>query len=70
MKKWPLTYKKSEEQPQGFQRLERVLEPTDEIAGFKVRPGIYSQKGAYAVRNGVCFTISFKEGQPLQLLFS
>ena len=58
MKKWPLTYKKSEENPQVFQRLERVLEPTDEIAGFQVRPGIYSQKGAYAVRNGVCFTIS------------
>ena len=58
MKKWPLTYKKSEENAQGFQRLERVLEPTDEIAGFQVRPGIYSQKGAYAVRNGVCFTIS------------
>ena len=58
MKKWPLTSKKSEENAQGFQRLERVLEPTDEIAGFQVRPGIYSQKGAYAVRNGVCFTIS------------
>ena len=33
------------------------LEPLDEIAGFRVRPGYYSQNGAVALTNAVSFTI-------------
>ena len=33
------------------------LQPLDEIAGFKVRPGFYEREGAAQTRNGVSFTI-------------
>lgn len=38
------------------QRGER-LQPLDEIAGFKVRPGFYGREGANQASNGVSFTI-------------
>ena len=41
-----------------FRRAERVLAPMDQINGYMVRPGISGQKGAYAVTNGVSFTIN------------
>ena len=34
------------------------LQPLDEIAGFKVRPGFYKTNGATQARDGVSFTIS------------
>jgi hypothetical protein len=45
-----------------FRRAERTLAPMDEINGYMVRPGIGGQKGAYAVTNGVSFTINSHGG--------
>ena len=35
-----------------------LLQPLDEIAGFKVRPGYYRMEGAFATVDGVSFSIS------------
>ena len=42
--------------------------PTDEIAGFKVRPGNYTENGANEIPGGVCFTISSLGGTSCELL--
>ena len=33
------------------------LQPLDEVAGFKIRPGFFRMNGAYQASNGVSFTI-------------
>ncbi len=43
--------------------------PTDEIAGFKVRPGNYTENGANEIPGGVCFTISSLGGTSCELLY-
>ena len=35
-----------------------ILQPLDEIAGYKVRPGFYRMQGAHIAVNGVSFTIT------------
>ncbi|MGN0325465.1 MAG: glycogen debranching protein [Lachnospiraceae bacterium] len=35
----------------------RMLQPTEVINGYKVRPGIYQSNGAMVINEGVCFTI-------------
>ena len=46
------------------------LQPLDEIAGFKVRPGFYNRNGAAQAENGVSFTIhSFGATSCTLLLF-
>ena len=42
--------------------------PTDEIAGYKVRPGIYNENGANEIPGGVSFTISSLGGTACELL--
>ena len=36
------------------------LQPLDTINGFKVRPGFYDYNGAWALPNGVSFTVHSK----------
>ena len=35
----------------------RMLQPTEVINGYKVRPGIYQSNGAMVINEGVCFTV-------------
>lgn len=44
------------------------LQPIDEIAGFKVRPGYYSRLGACQANGGVSFTIHSKGATKVTLL--
>ena len=37
--------------------MEEILQPTDHISGFDIRPGYYLMNGATQVRGGVNFTI-------------
>ena len=46
------------------------LQPLDEVAGFKIRPGFFRMNGAYQAANGVSFTIhSFGATSCTLLLF-
>lgn len=46
------------------------LQPLDEVAGFKIRPGFYNREGATQTENGVSFTIhSFGATSCTLLLF-
>ena len=36
--------------------MEEILQPTDHISGFDIRPGYYLMNGATQVRGGVNFT--------------
>ena len=38
------------------------INPTDEIAGFEVRPGLFDVNGAMALASGVNFTVHTREG--------
>ena len=50
--------------------MEELLQPTDQISGFDVRPGYYLINGANPVRGGVNFTIhSFYATSVTLLLF-
>jgi isoamylase len=44
------------------------LEPLEEVAGFKVRPGYYSQNGALALPNAVSFTIHSYNATSVELV--
>lgn len=45
-----------------------ALEPTDEVAGFRVRAGFYLINGATALKNGVNFTIHSYNATSCELL--
>ena len=50
--------------------MEEILQPTDHISGFDIRPGYYLMNGATQVRGGVNFTIhSFYATSVTLLLF-
>ena len=44
------------------------INPTDEIAGFEVRPGLFDVNGAMALASGVNFTVHTREGTGCELL--
>ena len=43
------------------------LKPLDVVAGFKIRPGLYSQNGAVAIPNAVSFTIHSHHATSVEL---
>ncbi len=45
----------------------KQLEPLDVVAGFRVRPGYYSQNGAVALPNAVSFTIHSHHATSVEL---
>ena len=44
------------------------LQPLDEVAGFKIRPGFFRMNGAYQASNGVSFTIHSHDATSCTLL--
>ena len=44
------------------------MEPLEEVAGFRVRPGYYSQNGALALPNAVSFTIHSHQATGVELV--
>ena len=44
------------------------LEPLETVAGFRVRPGFYSQNGAVALQNAVSFTIHSHNATSVELV--
>ena len=44
------------------------INPTDNIAGFDVRPGLFDVNGAMALASGVNFTVHTREGTGCELL--
>lgn len=44
------------------------LQPLDEVAGFKIRPGYFRMNGAYQASNGVSFTIHSHDATSCTLL--
>ena len=46
----------------------RNMEPMDRIAGFDVRPGLYTVDGAVSLPQGVCFTVYSKGATACELL--
>lgn len=43
------------------------INPTDNIAGFDVRPGLFDVNGAMALASGVNFTVHTREGTGCEL---
>lgn len=52
---------------QALVRSEERLKPLDVVAGFKIRPGLYSQNGAVAIPNAVSFTIHSHHATSVEL---
>lgn len=47
---------------------ENYMKPLDEIAGFKVRPGLYEKNGATVLPDGVNFTVHSQDATSCELL--
>ncbi len=54
--------------PELFAGVLPIFTPTDEIAGFPVRPGLFHANGSMALSNGVNFTVHTRYGTRVELL--